>query len=434
MEKHLGLVALIFAGLALGTGALPGSSAAEPRGSGEATNSDGAQGLKKFAGEQSLLQKRLAELIAQLSSLEFSQRAAARAGILALDPGIYPRLREAAAITTDDETRMVLLALSDELEEKKRLAPTLVTFDLKDAELRDFAVELARQAKVPASWYFPDGTGEAFRRSRITIKADREPLWRVLERGSAKVPFSIHYYYQMTAGQRGAVVSSEDGLLALQGADLSRKDRVELAPGGEGKRASGGVLSLRFVTDPHLRTVGAFHTNILPLEDDLGQPIAVQSFGAEMDLQFPAKPGKRLAVLAGDVWTEAVVGTSTFTVPLRKDVRHKSSNGLNYEVTGWEETATRLVLEVHMARPLGPANEAELSVAAEDYVTVDAIGEDGNWRGEFSKEHPMFARDGVVEFEIRKPPVGTIAAARVTVVTRVKPIRLRFELKDLPLP
>ncbi len=123
----------------------------------------------------------ITRLIEQLGDADYDTRNAAEKRLDAIGETALPALQEARTSNNLEASRRaekLIARIGYRAENRKNLAPTLVSFDLELASVRDVLAELSKQAKYPVSLDLNQAGDRA--NKKITIKLNQVPFWEAV--------------------------------------------------------------------------------------------------------------------------------------------------------------------------------------------------------------------------------------------------------------
>jgi hypothetical protein len=260
-------------------------------------------------------EKRVRELVRQLSDDQWKKRNTAEKELIALGPDVEALLRDIARDATEPETSGRLKTVIAELASRRWTGPTLVTLRLKDAPPRQVFEEIFRQAGAeftlhPLDLLEPNAAPRGFEiPAVVSVDYDRTPFWAALKDVCNKSGMNARNVYDRhritltrepgMAPMKGPAVALGPVMVVAEGMNLSA--RIQFV-NPEGTRQRSGSLSLQVFNEPRLRvTRGYFEAE--KLEDDQGEDLLLK---APLEPRRAAPSPNQLQQAADYAWQVAV--------------------------------------------------------------------------------------------------------------------------------
>ena len=274
-----------------------------------------------------------AELVARLGAPSFAERERATAGLRDLGDAALPALR-AALRDKDAEVRARAATLAGEIETGRLLRPTPIALNYKDRTLADVLKDFGAQAKVEVVLQ-PMGVPDNAAGRRVTLEVPGTvPFWTAADRLAAAAQLQHNAtmfwgpptgrptftFWQGAGSAGGRIADSGPFRVVLQNIQHNRS--VSLNQPGAAGEAVNDQFSAQLMVVPEPRIALFSQTGpvkIVEAVDDLGQSIAMPEAGSNHSGQiffhnqgnrflscqamliYPARPGKRIKALRGNV-------------------------------------------------------------------------------------------------------------------------------------
>jgi hypothetical protein len=260
-------------------------------------------------------EKRVRELVRQLSDDQWRKRNTAEKELVGLGPDVESLLRELAREVSEPEASARLKVVIAELAGRRWTGPTLVTLRLKDAPPRQVFEELFRQAGAefsvhPVELLDPIAPPRGFDvPAVVSVDYDRTPFWAALKDVCNKTGMNARNVYDRhritltrepgMAPMKGPAVVEGAVMVVAEGVNLSA--RIQFV-NPEGTRQRSGSLSLQVYNEPRLRvTRGYFEAE--KLEDDQGEDLLLKAL---LEARPAASSPSQLQQTADYAWQVAV--------------------------------------------------------------------------------------------------------------------------------
>jgi hypothetical protein len=265
------------------------------------------------------------QLIKQLGSDDPDARDAAQKQLVDLGPSVVPALKKAAETDEDPEIRSRASAALAQMKDRDDNDTTYITLHMKDAAAQDVTDALATQAHTKFVGLSGVGLPANAAGRNLTVDADHKPFWEVMSdvctqlnvcpaldmpgRNSLRLyttpqnwmmsPHQVVGPYWISAA--GIYRSRSINLMGAQAVDDQCFIRLIVYPEPKLAVTQIAELKLKEVTDDA-------GNSLLP-QPQAGAAAVLNSMRAirsvnhivESRLSYPANPGKRIAVLRGDV-------------------------------------------------------------------------------------------------------------------------------------
>jgi hypothetical protein len=225
-------VALVLAACLLGTGAAAMGAAAAQGGAG----------------------RPLAEIVKDLGSAEFAVRERAQGELAKVPREQLDALQEAQRQTTDAEVKVRLEARIGEIVVDGLLHPPKLSVDVKDTPLAEFAAILNKQ--MGAQYVEVDKSVPGVP-PRVTLKAQDQPFWEILQQVMEQAPASLKLASTRTQSETINTIQLVPVTPARQKSHVPVVDGMMMTLGILGNPASGQWQVVCGVTaDPRVRLTG----------------------------------------------------------------------------------------------------------------------------------------------------------------------------------
>jgi hypothetical protein len=123
--------------------------------------------------------QQVSELLEQLASDQWAERAKAQEALMKIGPEIRPHLESALERTSDLDVRAALQDVLVQLDRLDQNRPTLVTIKVQEASPESVMEELSRQVGIPIQ-VWPD-TPWQHKKKSITMEMEQQPFWLVMQ-------------------------------------------------------------------------------------------------------------------------------------------------------------------------------------------------------------------------------------------------------------
>jgi len=431
------------------------------------------------SAEQSLDKEKSAQMetwITQLSSDNWKSRQEAMERLVNLGEDALPRLHHLAEVSTDDEVRTRAASAIGQIEENRAVGQTLVTLNLQNVPPAQAYAELARQARAPLRTE-PANLFEQKNTKPVSLMADHEPLWKVLQSFTAQCDLEVTEITRnrdMGLGVTKGNSDWQDKPIVLSGPLLIRADRLSRV---NTLRLKGGNpieefnISLTVFAEPKIKVMD--YSGTLELEeaiDDLGHslippqvegdvPPNIEVFGNLREgttshwevgatLHRPKGSGTKIARLKGTTGLQVQTKSALLDVPaasaknLKRTVEGvrfliKNVDAAKCEMSVFRDGRTDM--EWFTLRMQLSAGEAMLKDEKGKVVARSQAGleDDETPDGQRMDLKIRFARelfdDGSNNRESKKPSL-TETHLVWEFPTEVRQLNVPFEFRDLPIP
>ena len=404
------------------------------------------------------------QLIVQLNDDNWRVRQAAQDKLVAIGDPIAARIEQLLEETPEEEVRTRAAAILRQVETHSRLAPTPITLHLKDATPKQAIEQLSQQAKVEIAvwpdWIWKQAQGN------ITIDADRQPFWVVLNQVCDQAGLSVQTHggsskITIHSGRNNWSRRPRDvqGCFITTAENATRNHHVDF--GAPENINSSFSLNLRVLVDPKLRVLRAAYTpEVMTAKDENGNSLirggfargedyrsaswgATWSWDFSVPLVHAPETGKKIALLKGtlrflvqeksDVWEIpdiASVKNAERIIPIGKYiVQELKKNGKeNYELKIAIEHDRNIVTHQNMLTDWSGLQAAIRLVDAEGRSYQTSGGGGGGGDGKLQYNLHFFARNDAGQTP--GDPVKLIWE----IPTSTKEMEVPFEFRDLPIP
>jgi len=388
-------------------------------------------------------------LIQLLSSPDPRDRRHAAAELLKLGESARPMLEQLLKETNDLDVTTRAQATLAQLDEDRRIGPSYITLHVQDAPARDVADELSRQAFAPLH-VFPDNLWDDKNIPKVTIDADHQPFWAVMRKFSDQSGLDLQPYNEGPRLMRGLgrprgaeVVVGPFLIVATQ---ISRMQMVQLGPNG-GQHSEFSIQITAFAEPKIVAVQGGTMLDVKEAVDDAGNSLVgaaaerrMFSFGGNgawqliARLNWPQHPGKRIKRIVCDTSFTIQTKSERFEVDDVLTAKERtqtfgatqiSFNGISRNADMWE-----LRITTTSANPFQQLIQERLQLLDVDGHPLDRRGMNEMRTGTQSTFKLLFAaghrNDGSA--------VGDPSRFIWDVPLESKPVPVRFEFDDLPMP
>ena len=404
-------------------------------------------------------------LIVQLNDDNWRVRQAAQDQLVALGDAVGRRIERLSTETAEEEVRTRASAILRQIETHSRLAPTPITLHLKDAPPKQAIEAIAQQAKVELAvwpdWVWKQAQGT------ITVDADREPFWVVLNQVCDQAGLSVQTHggsskITIQTGRNNWSRKPRDlqGCFIITADHASRNHHVDFS--APENISSSFSLNIGVLVDPKLRILrAAYSPDVVTAKDENGNSLVggaglmrgedyrAASWGATWRWDFAVplvhtpQTGKKIAVLKGalrfmvqeksDLWeipNIAAAKNLERTIPIGKYiVQELKKNGKeNYELKISIEHDRNIVTHQNLLTDWSSLQSSIRLLDAEGRAYQNSGGGGGGDDGKLQYTINFFARnDGGQQ---PGDPVKLIWE----IPTATKEMEVPFEFRDLPIP
>ena len=353
--------------------------------------------------------------------------------------------------TNDLDVTTRVQATLAQLDEDRRIGPSYVTLHVKDALARDVADELSKQAFAPLH-VFPDKLWDDKNIPKVTLDADHQPFWTVMRKFSDQTGLDLQPYIEgprlmRGIGPRGAeVVVGPFLIIATQ---ITRSQTVQFGPNG-GRHSEFSIQMTAFAEPKIIAVQGGTMLEVREAVDDAGNslvgPVAAPRrfpFGGIggnsawqliAPLNWPQHPGKRIKRIVCDASFTIQTKSERFQVDDVLTAKERSQsfggaqiafNGISKNGNNWE-----LHIVITSANSFYQLIQERLQLLDADGHPLDRHGMYQVRTGNTDTYKLLFAADHRNDGSA----VGDPSKFIWDVPLESKPVPVRFEFDDLPMP
>jgi hypothetical protein len=421
------------------------------------------------------------QLIRQLGSDDPDARDAAQKQLVDLGPSVIPELKKAAEGDDDPEIRSRASAALAQMKDRDDNGTSYITLHVKDAPAQEVTDALARQARTKFVWLSGTGLPANVAGKNVTVDADHKPFWEVMSDVCTQLNVcpaldmpgrdSLRLY----ASPQNWMMSPHQvvGPYWISAAGVYRSRSIGLM----GPQTVDDQFSIRLIVypEPKLAITQISEFKLTEATDDAGNSLlpkpqagAMTMAGlrinrsvnhlVESRLYYPQNPGKKIAVLRGEVSAllaedlqryevDDILGAAPKVInPLPKctvktSVTHQGAD--IYRVTlectrdglpddRWEAMMSRLGdvsledADGHALTSLGVGSVLPTSDNSFTGICVFMRSAAGNG---------LVLRGAAVNPAVQPAAkVGEAKKLTWNVAAKLKPVTIPVELKDLPMP
>lgn len=400
--------------------------------------------------------------IAALAADEFATRQCAQQELIDHGEAIVEPLRAALAGQIDDEQRSRIESILRQIAEESVIGATRISLDLSDVPINDAIAAINAQLAGGRTLLYPrelwqDGSGP-----RVTIRSTRQPLWSVLreitqQAGIEITPCEDGLRLAPGCGGLARGPATVAGPILIAAGRIYHQRSIEFTQGSLRNCEFG--IQFNALVEPKIKTMpGASLVRVLEAVDDRGNQLlppggSQETFGGSgpywsfaARLQYPDKPGARIARINGELVFSAATRFETIELTdlsgvrnvvtvagrdCRFIVRSVTQNGERYEVAlagaapaGDVEAFHRVQQMLYTAdvRLLDARSQSILRSAGPNFIASDHPN-----TLELTMTFDRNLSDG-------RPTPGAAHRLLWPIPVESKPITLPFEIRDLPMP
>jgi hypothetical protein len=391
----------------------------------------------------------VALLIGSLSGPDQKQRRHAQEQLIQIGEPARPALMQLARQSTDLDAATRAQAALAQIDENRVSGPSFVTLHVHNAEARSVITDLFHQAFATPR-VFPDDLWDEGVMPRVTIDADHQPFWTVMQSISDQTGLFLQPYAEgmrlMRNGMRSGI-STVVGPFLISATQITRMQSIQL--GRNPNQQSEFSIQMMVWPEPKLVVIqGGGTMEIEEAVDDNGNSLVMAAAGQRRmfigggpgffqmfaRLNWPAHPGTRIVRL---------VGKTNFTVQTRSQ-KFQIDNVL----TAKEQTQVLggATIRFDGAHKIGEMYEVALSTSNAPLFqqmfrgNIELQDEQGN-----TLEHRGSSAQGngsEMTFRMQFAPIrqsdggATESPQRLTweVPVETKTIAVPFHFENLPMP
>jgi len=420
---------------------------------GPATQTAGAA-----APESSISVEQKRQLLAALSSDQWSVREAATRRIIAMGEGARPLIAELLKMTDDAEAKARLKLALEQIGEARISGPSLISIHMKGASPREAFAAVARQcyAKLPTS------PQDLFHQQwpSFNIDIDRKPFWEAI--GALSAQTGVH----LGTSDEGFALMRDDNLRSGQrfvsGAflvvanEVNHERRIAVADGSS--YANFGV-KIFIYAEPKLRVLAADELELVEAADNRGtsllpdagfslvrfmdKPTAIDfsrhTWRCTINLKYPDRPGSAIAHVRGS--TSFVVQGGSLRVDLRglASLRQKpqKTGGLTILIKELKQNGGAYELKMSVRHDLLDSRWSDMNTAIDGLKITDAAGHVYSKRESSWLLTPLgidITTTLAPPAPLPDTPVGEPFELSWEIPMAGKQVRVPFEFSNLPIP
>jgi hypothetical protein len=412
-------------------------------------------------------------LIQQLGSDSAEDRDSAQKQLVDLGESVKPALKKAADDSDDPEIRSRAAAALAEMKDLDHNGVSLITLHLKDAPVDDVTNAIGLQAHVQFQDFGNPGARAAGKQLTVTVDADRKPFWDVMTdlctqlNVCPNVDMSGKNIIRLFSSPRNWMVQSPHQIVGpywIGVSSIYRTRTIDML--GAPQVDDQFMIRLMVLPEPKIAVTQMSEFVVKRATDDAGNSLMPKvgpanlnhvlrnarqlNHNVETRLTYPDQPGKKIAVLDGEITMmlaedihqfqmDDVLGTPKTTDPL---------TGCKVDATVTRQGTEMFRVNIQCTREGLPDDQwAAMLNHMNDITLEDADGHaltgyqtslamaTGTTETNFTAT-ALFSRNSLAALGAGRQLVKTGDPKKLTwnVATSVKPIVVPVSFKDLPMP